>query len=523
MLRVVFYLNYLFLSVVNLCAQLNTGIENLGKNVNSAAAELMPMVSVDGKTLYFVRDGHPENNCFKQLRRKIIDNAQDIWYSELQADSTWGPARHMESPFNQECSQSIVYISPDNNSIFLNSVVGFLVSKKTKKGWSNFKAVEIPELYDLDQGMFKTMAFAPNQKAIIFSFSKKVDAEVNDLFVSVLNKNNEWTKPRRLPVNVNTRDDETCPFLAADGKTLYFSSNRPGGLGSHDLYVTHRLDEKWLVWSDPENLGAGFNTKGWDGYYSTDAKANYAYMVTTNSPDGSADIVRKSLIIRTESIIGDTIHEKTGIQPETIVLLYGNVYDEKTRLPIEAQIDYQVLGTGENAGIANSDPLTGSYKIVLNYGENYGIYATASGFISISDHIDLSTHQSYQEIKKDLFLAPIEVGQIVKLNNIFFDSNKSELKPESYPELDRVVEALNNNLKLEIEIDGYTDNVGQDDYNLKLSEERARAVHRYLLGKGILKSRLSSKGFGKQNPVDDNQTESGRQNNRRVEFVILKK
>jgi len=526
MFRAIIGFIYAFFTSLTIISQENNDFENLGQNVNSSSSELMPLVSVDGKTLYFVRDGHVENNCYKKLKRKLIDNAQDIWCSELQKDSTWGLAKHLSSPFNKDCMQTIIYISPDNNTLYMNDAFGFLVAHKTKEGWSNFKSIEIHELDEMWKGLYKTMAFAPNQKVIILSFSTKINSEINDLFVSYLNKKNIWSRPKRLPVNINTKSDETCPFIAADGKTLYFASNRPGGLGSYDLYVTQRLDDKWMIWSEPKNLGSSFNSANWDGYFSIDAKAEYAYMVTTNTPDKSADIVRK-LIIPQISIAGNdtnnSIIKATAVSPESIVLMYGNVYDSKNKTPIEATIDYQILGTGENAGIANSDPLTGSYKIVLNYGEKYGIFAKAVGFISVSDNIDLTERKNYQEIKKDLFLTPIEIGQVVKLKNIFFESNKAELTMDSYPELDRIAEALDNNPKIEIEIDGYTDNIGQDDYNQKLSEDRARAVYQYLLAKGIEKNRIAYKGFGKSNPIDDNKTETGRQNNRRVEFTILRK
>jgi OmpA-OmpF porin, OOP family len=525
--RTIFVIIYLFFMSLTVYAQVNMDFENPGKNINSSFAELMPLVSVDGKSLYFVRDGHPENNCFKKLKSGRAEHAQDIWYSELQSDSSWGVAKHFASPFNRNCVQSIVYISPDNNSLFMNDSKGFLISKKTKTGWSDFIAVEISELDEMWKGLYKTMAFAPNQKVIILSFSTKINAEVNDLFVSFLNKNNIWTKPKKLPITVNTKMDETCPFIAADGKTLYFASNRPGGIGSYDLYVTQRLDDKWMVWTESENLGSSFNSPDWDGYYSVDAKAKYAYMVTTNTADGSPDIVRKPLIQGISQTAGDTLKKDqiktTAISPEKLVLLYGNVYNSKTKMPIEAKIDYQILGTGENVGIANSDPSDGAYKVVLNYGEKYGIFATAEGYISVADNIDLSQKENYQEIKKDLFLAPIEIGQVVNLKNIFFDTNKTELSIESYPELNRVVEALKNNANLEIEIDGHTDDIGQDDYNQQLSTGRAAAVYQYLLDKGISKSRLSYKGFGKTKPVDDNKTETGRQNNRRVEFIIIKK
>ena len=182
-----------------------------------------------------------------------------------------------------------------------------------------------------------------------------------------------------------------------------------------------------------------------------------------------------------------------------------------------------VLASGEELGIARSEPETGSYQIILPYGKNYGFLALAQGFISVSDNLDLTEVAEYKEIQKDLYLAPVEVGEIVRLNNIFFDYDKATLRPESFPELDRVVEFLKTNPKVVIELSGHTDDRGSDNYNLNLSQNRAKTVVDYVISKGIDKSRLVAKGYGKSKPVATNETEEGRQLNRRVEFEILKK
>jgi OmpA-OmpF porin, OOP family len=508
----------------SISAQKINGFETLGENVNSATKEIMPLVSIDGKTLYFVRDGHPENNCYQKFKAGKLKSSQDIWYSELQTDKTWGKAKHMTSPFNQNCLHAIDYISPDNNSVFSVTRKGFKVSHKTETGWSDFEETEIKGMKTNNVGVNGYITFAPNQKVMILSFSTKQDGVKNNFYISFLKKNNSWSKPKKMPSTINTKYNEICPFIAADGKTLYFASDKPGGFGSSDLYVIQRLDDTWKKWSEPKNLGSDFNTSGWDAYYCIDAKAEYAYMVT--NVNGNCDIVRKLLKPNDNQVTTNKVNKQeiktNDIIPDPVVLIYGNVYNSKKKTPIGAKIDYQILGTGVNAGIANTDPSTGSYKIVLNYGKKYGIFAKADGFISVSDNIDLTQYGTYQEIKKDLFLTPIEIGQIVKLNNIFFEFNKAELGTDSYPELDRVVLVLNQNPNMKIEIDGHTDNVGQDDYNQKLSENRAKAVYEYLSKKGIEKQRLAYKGFGKLRPVDDNQTDIGRQKNRRVEFTILK-
>jgi len=511
----------LLLISLSLFSQEINGFETLGENVNSPSNEIMPLVSIDGQRLYFVRDGHPGNNCYQKTISGKKQVSQDIWYSELQSDKTWGVANHMSWPFNQNCLHAIDYISPDNNSVFSVTRKGFKVSHKIESGWSEFKETEIKGMKTMNVGVNGYITFTPNQKVIILSFSTKRESTSNDFYISYLMKNGTWSKPQKMSSTINTEYSEICPFIAADGKTLYFASNRPGGLGSSDLYVSQRLDDTWENWSKPRNLGINFNTSGWDAYYCVDAKAEYAYMVTNRN--GNCDIVRKSL--KSATIQGINVADKQAMKtidivPDPVVLIYGNVYNSKNSAPVGAKIEYQILGTGVNSGIAATDPSTGSYKIVLNYGEKYGLFAKANGFISVSDNIDLTQYGSYQEIKKDLFLTPIEIGQVIKLNNIFFEFNKAELTTDSYPELDRVVDVLLQNSTMEIEIDGHTDIIGTDDYNQKLSEDRAKAVYDYLSGKGIEKGRLAYKGWGKLRPVDDNQSESGRQNNRRVEFTI---
>lgn len=148
--------------------------------------------------------------------------------------------------------------------------------------------------------------------------------------------------------------------------------------------------------------------------------------------------------------------------------------------------------------------------------------AYAEKYISVSDNLDLSAVAEYKEINRDLYLVPLEVGSTIRLNNIFFDFGKATLRPESYPELDRLAGLMTQNGKMIIELSGHTDNVGADDANLKLSDDRARSVTEYLVKLGIDASRIIAKGYGETKPVASNDTEEGRQQNRRVEFTILK-
>jgi outer membrane protein OmpA-like peptidoglycan-associated protein len=333
----------------------------------------------------------------------------------------------------------------------------------------------------------------------------------NDIYVCFLQKDGTWSEPKSLGKKINLPNyEEMTPYLASDGVTLYFSSNRPGGLGDNDIWMTKRLDSTWQKWSDPTNLGSPINTSDWDAFFTLDAGGEYAYLTSSFESYGESDIVRVKLL--------------EIERPDPVVLVSGNVYNKKTGKPLSASLVYETLPDGSTAGNAISNPEDGAFKIVLPYDKNYLIRATADHFFAQSENLSLDSliKAGYKEIHKDLYLVPIEVGQVVRLNNVFFDFDKWSLRPESFVELDRVVKLLAENPAIEIELSAHTDSRGSDDYNFKLSDNRARSVMEYILSKGIEASRLTSQGYGEKNPVATNDTDEGRQLNRRVEFKIMK-
>ena len=296
------------------------------------------------------------------------------------------------------------------------------------------------------------------------------------------------------------------PFLAADGKTLFFSSSGYSGFGGDDLYVTRRLDDTWQSWSEPENLGGIINTEMDESFFVIPENGEYAYY-SRQVGEEDFDIFRFGLPI--------------FYKPPPIVTIRGHVYNSKTNKPLGAEIFYERLPEGLAEMAANSDSISGYYELKLPVGHNYGYLADKPGFYAISANIDLRDITESQVVEKDLYLVPIEIGQKPVLINIFFEFDKSNLKDESIPELNRLVELLNENPTVKIEIGGHTDSKGSDEYNLNLSDRRARAVHDYLVDHGIDINRLSTRGYGEAVPVDTNETDEGRQNNRRVEYTIL--
>ncbi|MCX8080779.1 MAG: OmpA family protein [Bacteroidia bacterium] len=487
------------------CQEKKYEVINLGPNVNSKYEELMPYITPDGSKLFFIRGDHPENN-------KYPNSSQDIWFCKKQPDGSWGPAKRLGYPFNTDHHNALIGQSSDGTIRYIKDYYkngefkkdGFSVSKLEKEGWSVPEGIDIPGFDRMIKGDYLSCNISSSNNIFLISFSEQKESNKNyDIYVCFL-RNNKWTKPEKIGIGkISTPYHEMSPFLASDNITLYFSSDRPGGYGSNDIWMTKRLDDTWQNWSEPVNLGPDINNSGWDAFFTIPASGDYFYMVR----DG--DIVK--------------IKPREEQKPNPVVIVKGTVLNSKTNEPLEAGIQYIDLSDGREAGIARSNPNTGEYLIILPYGKNYSFKANKQGFYAISDNMDLTNISTYKEITRNLFLTPIEQGQVVRINNIFFEFGKSTLKPESYYELDNIVKLLTENPTMEIFIAGHTDNVGSDEFNLKLSKERAGAVVDYLVSKGIASSRLTSDGFGKNKPVADNNTDEGRAINRRVEFTILKK
>lgn len=516
--------------------------ENLGPQVNSIYNEGNPLISPDGKTLYYTREDHPNNTKFADKE----NGSADIWYSEWQPSNEWGPARRMGHPLNQFNHNALFSITPDGNTLLLRGAYvngqyetrGFSISKRTQSGWSVPEKLNIANYEKLSKGQFDFAYLTVDGKTLLLSFSEKRNGVKDDLYVSFRQKNGTWSEPMNLGPDVNTDDfTETTPFLAADGATLYFSSNRPGGQGDNDVWVTRRVDKTWKRWSRPQNLGPGINTDGYDAFYSISALGDNAFLTTFKGVQGKGgDIVRINLVPPTppkgatdSTTLAQTDPAKDALsRPDPVAMISGKVIDQKTGRPIPAEIIYSTLPDGAEAGRATADPNTGEYKIILPYGQKYTMRAVTPDYIAVGESVDLTNKPTgpatMQEIKgKELKLVPIQEGEIVRLNNVFFDTGKAILRDESGPELDRIVTLLNDKPKLVIQVDGHTDNTGSNEINNRLSQDRADAVREYLIGKGIEPDRVASKGFGEAKPIATNDTDEGRQQNRRVEFVILKK
>ncbi|MFN8417083.1 MAG: OmpA family protein [Cytophagaceae bacterium] len=484
--------------------------ENLGSNVNTEYSELNPVITPDGRRLYYVIEGHPQNNKIGSY-----NDAQDIWYSEMDSSGKFSPKVHEKYPLNQRRYNGIQCTNPDGTIIYIRGAyekgvyvgIGFSYIRKTANGYTEPEKLLITDFDKMAKGIYTNLTMSNDGQTAIIAFSTKEDSGINDFFVTFKQSNGTWSKPKYIK-GLNTKYKESTPFIASDGKTLYFSSNRPGGFGSNDVYVAKRLDDTWMKWTAPKNLGADYNTNDWDAYYMVDWKADYAYMVSAYDGLGKEDIVR--------------IKMKQDIRPDPVVMIKGRVLDSKTKKPVSADILYNVLSSSKLVGEVISDPTTGAYTIILPYGTSYAYHAEANKYFAITNTIDLTQVSNYQEINQDILMVPIEAGQTIQLNSVLFVQSKPEMLPSSYPELDRVVAMMKENPNIEIRLEGHTDNQGSADGNQTLSEQRVEAVKAYLVSKGVDEKRISTKGYGGTKPIASNYSEETRKLNRRVEFVITK-
>ena len=490
-------------------AIVNANPERLSSTVNSVYNELKPMVMPDGKTLLFSRQNHPGNIGGE-------DDPEDIWYSQWDEEKgEWTEAQNMGRPLNNKGPNYISSITPDGQTVILTlgnrytnkekMKSGVSMVTRTSEGWSEPIPFDIMNYFNVNDN--SNFYLANNREVLLMSVETDPTLGERDLYVSFLRQDGRWTKPMNLGEDVNTASEESAPFLAPDDKTLYFSSKGYAGYGGSDIFVTRRLDDTWRNWTEPENLGPGINSEKSDKFFNIPPTGEYGYF-TRDYQENNTDVYRFEL--------------PKEHQPEAVVTVRGRVYNRKTGDPISARIFYETLPDGEEVGQIYSDPLTGEYQIILPSGDMYGYLAESDGFIAINANIDLKETTEYGEINHDLYLVPIEKDAIVRMNNVFFDFDKSILKEESYPELNRVAEFMAKNPNVKILVSGHTDSIGTDSYNYKLSENRADAVMKYLVQNGVGNGRLEAKGFGKSKPIVSNDDEQdGRELNRRVEFKIL--
>jgi OmpA-OmpF porin, OOP family len=556
----------------------------MDKAVNTFRHEAAPIISPDGNTLYFFVQDHPENTMGK-------DDTQDIWVSKKDTSGLWSPAQHLTSPFNLHRSNQVFTVFEDGGLFVRGGRV------KGEKGFSivtngSIREITVKDFKAMNKGRFYGASMSEDRKHILLYFSEKENSQYSRLYISHQQPDGNYSRPELFKLSSTT--DDIGPFIGPDQKTIYFASARqaPGRQGGTDIYKSTRLDDTWMNWSVPVNLGKTINTSALDYYFTIDKSGNVFTSRANKGQDGGQldlfMLVPKTFKI---NLTGVVLNEKTqdpiegaavkisvtgkeplslksnptgnfetkisessvltfnttypGYQPKeqkltvpqlladtTInvevllnpipkkLMIAGNIYDQKTEQLIPAKLD-AVSRSEKNARISLDGSRSVYEKEIAKLGW-YVITASAEGYLNTTDSVYADSNEKTPFVK-DIYMVPIEVGATVRLQNIYFDFDKTTLKRESFVELNKVVDFLKTNKTVEIEISGHTDNKGSDEYNATLSQGRSQAVVDYLISQGIDTSRLTAHGYGESKPVDTNDTDTGRAVNRRVEFTVLKK
>ncbi|MBO9613709.1 MAG: OmpA family protein [Dyadobacter sp.] len=487
-------------------SQLKAQKENMGKAINSPGQEIAPIIAPDGKTLYFTRNNF-EGNIGSRTR-------QDVWYSTLNDQGKWSDAINIGPPINNAGENAATSISADGKTLYLineyrpdgSMYFGFSHSFKTKSGWGFPRPSRIMNLIKTAKTLEVTVS--PFENVLIMAVEGPESEGGKDLYISFLQKDKSWSEPRNLGNVINTADNEGTPFLALDNKTLYFFSSGHAGFGQGDIFLSRRLDDTWLNWSTPENLGPAINSPLWDAFINIPATGDYAYFSASDKVVGQEDIFR--------------IRMTPEIKPDPVAVVTGSVLEAETNKPVKSDIAADIKSTNASFATASFDPETGEYRLILPLKEIYRITASGEGFFPVSEEMDLSAETGFRSIRKNIYLQPIKAGQQIRLSNTMFSQSSAEVTPSSFAELDKVAETMKAYPTMEILLEGHTDNQGEVQKNIKLSSDRVEQVKKYLLSKGIDGKRIQTKAWGPTRPIASNLTEQTRQKNRRVEFTILK-
>jgi len=470
---------------------------NMGFYVNSEYRDYFPALTADGEIIIFTRN---------------VKGNEDF-YTSVKKNGEWQKAvplsDNINTPNYNEGAQSI---SPDGRYLFFTGCnrpdgIGrcdIYICRREGNDWS--RPVNLGSIINTSEWESQP-SISADGSTLYFLSNRAGGFGGYDIWKSVLDDEGHWTTPTNLGPNVNTPYDEATPFIHPDGKTLYFSSDGWPSLGQKDIFYSKLQNDG--TFSKAVNLGYPINTfndefgfivsaDGKEGLFSSNLDGGF----------GDVDIYRFKL--------------PENLKPEPVTYVKGIVKDRETKETLEASVLVINLKTNEAAYNEITDKITGDFMAVMPANESYSFNILSDGYLLYSKHFDIKPTDANKPLEFEILLDKINVGSKVLLNNIFFDTNKYELLPASKVELNILTEVLKSNANMVIEIQGHTDNVGDVKANQKLSENRAKAVHDYLVNNGIDKKQLNYKGYGEEKPAFDNTMEEGKQKNRRTEFLVIK-
>lgn len=481
--------------------------ELLGPGVNTAANEYFPVLTADGQTLIFTRRADDDENFYQSER--LSTDKED-----------WGTATPLEG-VNTTYNEGAQSISPDGSWLVFTACdrrgdgsqgsCDLYWSQKKAEGWT--KPAPFSSTIN-GPGWDSQPTISADGKTIIFSSKREGALGNQDLWETNRLSGGKWSRPRNLGAEVNTTGSDCFPFLHPDGQTLYFTSDGHPGFGGDDIYLSRRKPDG--SWGKPVNFGFPINTKGNEGNLVTSLDGRTAYFSAQREGGaGGVDIYRFDL--------------PEGLRPRLVTYVRARVTDAATGYPLMARVELTDLGTSSSYITANTQK-DGSFLMCLPAGKQYALNVSRKGYLFHSEHFEPDSTASFLEpYTLDIALQPLPDStgtnpnsKPVVLKNVFFDTGSAALKPSSTTELDALAAMLTEAPTLNIQINGHTDDVGEDQANLQLSERRAVTVLEYLAGKGIERTRLRAKGFGETRPLAPNTTPESKALNRRTEFESWK-
>ena len=490
--------------------------------VNTPGNELHPILSPDGNTLYFARTkfaGNTEGNT----------DSGDAWLSKS-ADKgrTWGPPERLDGINTPQNNEVVAAAGPDGQTLYIRGVYteafqDLGLSKTTRAAATSPAskrdrpaALPIPNYYSATPatGFF----VSADEKILLLSLERGDSEGGNDIYLSRPDGRGGYTELKSLGPVLNSPGFDFAPWLAPDGKTLYFASYGHMGYGSADMFVSQRLDDSWTRWSEPRNLGPALNGPGFNAFLSLTPDGKTAYFSSSATPNGTKDIWRTGRAVPADSLPKPVVTEVT--EASARAFLSGRVLDARTRQPVPgAVVKANLLASNATSpqfnATSKADNL-GNYQMSLLPGKYY-LAALGGGFLTMGDTLIAAGSP-----RRDLLLLPAAVGSKVDLTTILFAQGKATLLGTAYAELNRLAIALQASPAVEIRLEGHTSNEPPADKNQQLSEDRVAEVKRYLVGRGIDEKRISTVGFGGSKPKYSNEREETRRLNRRVELVIVK-
>ena len=475
----------------------------LSDTVNQFVMQYFPVLTADESALIFTRrNGHTDRHD------------EDLVVSYRNEKGQWMPPVSISKNINSEMNEGTCTISADGRKLIFTSCSG----RDNYGSCDLFESVRIGDEWSAPKnlgpgvntsGWESQPSLSADGRTLYFVSDRRNGMGMRDIWVSTLDENNKWSKAVNLGPPVNTEFDEMSPFIHVNGRTLFYATNALKGFGGYDIFYSENQSGTWTA---PQNIGAYINNH--DDQFSLFITADGAKGYYSHEETG-ADGLAYSKIYEVRIPREKQVRFRSNY-------VKGVVRDSETKAPLSAKVELVDLEADKVISQVSSDSVTGEYLMVLTQGSEYGLYVTRRGYLFRSLNFNYSDVQDFEPIVVDINLDKVREGSMVVLNNIFFDVDKAELKDKSTVELEKIVRFMTENPGVRIQISGHTDNTGSADHNRQLSLRRATAVYNYLVKRGIKEGRVKYFGYGADKPIADNATAEGRQLNRRIEFSILR-